>query len=444
MVVRAMRELWNPAGTARRRVGRRAGAAVLSVLLAAAAGCGGGAGGSGGSSAAGTFTYWTSDWQPGQIAEVDAAFAKSHPGLHAKGQFIASSDQYLPKVITALKSGTQPTVLLDQNPSDLPEIAQSGKLINLDGKLTTETGGLYPGIRDSLFYRGHQLGMALAGTGEIALFYDKKAFAAAGIPRPPATWTELAADAKRLSDPARHRYGFYVPLGDAEWISFAWQPLLYAEGGAFLNPAGTATAFDSPAGVKALTTWVNLLRDGSAPSTGYAEAGSFDGAPAFASRTVAMIANGQWALPTFTKAGVDFGVAPLPRGDAGSATSIGIGVGALLKTSGAEDRAGLEFLKFLSTPAEGAYLAAKNGGLPSDPAQATQPVLKDQIAKTPGYPVFAAAEPSGRVRPINPSYNEISQALWTEINAALKGQETPAQALRKAAAAGDAALKNQG
>ncbi len=444
MVARAVRGVWNTRGGSRRRTARRAGAAALGVLLAAAAGCSGGSGEAHGSQPAGTFTYWTSSWQPDQIAEIDAAFAKAHPGLHAKGQFIASSDQYLPRVISALKSNTQPTVLLDQNPSDLPELAQSGKLLNLDNKMSPETAGLYPAIKDSLFYRGHQLGIALAGTGEIALFYNKKAFAAAGIAKPPATWTELAADAAKLSDPAKNKYGFYVPLGDAEWISFAWQPLLYAEGGSFLNKEGTATAFNSPAGVKALTTWVNLLKAKSAPTTSYAEAGSFDGAPAFASGTVAMIANGQWALPTFTKAGVDFGVAPLPKGGAGSATSIGIGVGALLKTSDAEDKAGLEFLKFLSTPEEGAYLASKNGGLPSDPAQARQPAVKEQIDKTPGYDVFASTLVTGRVRPINPSYNAISEALWTEINAALKGQETPEQALAKAAQKGDAALKNEG
>lgn len=425
-----------------RRPGRRTGAATVAVAVALVTVAGCGSGDSGGGS--GTFTYWTSGWQPDQIAAVDAAFTKAHPGLHARGQFIASSDQYLPHVISAIKSHTQPTVLLDQDPSDLPEIAQSHQLINLDGKLTAQTNALYPGIRSSLFYRGHQLGMALAGTGEIALFYNKKAFAAAGISHPPETWTELAADAKKLSNPAKNKYGFYVPLGDAEWISWAWQTLLYANGGTFLNKDGTATAFNSPAGVKALTTWVDLIRDKSAPSTSYAQAGSFDGAPAFASGTVAMNANGQWALPTFTKAGVDFGVAPLPKGDAGSATNTGIGVAALLKTSGAADKAGLEFIKFLSTPAEGADLAVRNGGVASDPAQLQQPALKQYIAKNPYYKVFADAAPTGRVRPMTPSYNAISEALWAELNAALKGQETPQQALAKAAQKGDALLKSQG
>lgn len=421
---------------------RIAGAAATLGLVLTAAACGGSSGTGG--AQGGTFTYWTSGWQPDQIAEIDAAFDKAHPGMHAKGQYIASSDQYLPKVIAAVKNGTQPTVLLTQNPSDLPVIAQSGKLLPLDGKLTAETNTLYPGIKDSLFYKGHQLGIALAGVGDIVLFYNKKAFAAAGLQNPPKTWTELADYAKKLSDPAKNKYGFYVPLGESEWISFAWAPMLYAEGGSFLTADGTATAFNSPAGVKALTTWVDLIKNKAAPSTSYAQAGSFDGAPAFASGTVSMIVNGQWAVPTFEKAGIDFGVAPMPAGAAGTSTSMGIGVAALLKTDEQAEKAGLEFLKFLTTPAQGAYLAAKNGGLPSDPAQLDQQVLKDHIAKNPTYPVFAEAEKTGKVRPITPAYDAISQGLWTQINAALKGQKTPAEALAKAAQDGDAALKKLG
>ncbi|MCW2882319.1 MAG: hypothetical protein JWQ95_6419 [Sphaerisporangium sp.] len=418
-----------------------AGSVAFGLLLAVAA-CGGSSDATG--AGGGTFTYWTSGWQPDQIAEIDAAFDKANPGMHAKGQYIASSDQYLPKVISALKNGTQPTVLLTQNPSDLPVIAQSGKLVPLDGKLTAETDALYPGIKESLFYKGHQLGIALAGVGDIVLFYNKKTFAAAGIQGPPETWAELAADARKLSDPAKNKYGFYVPLGESEWISFAWTPMLYAEGGSFLNADGTATAFNSPAGVKALTTWVELLKTKSAPSTSYAQAGSFDGAPAFASGTVSMVVNGQWAVPTFQKAGVDFGVAPMPKGAAGTSTSMGIGVAALLKTGDQAEKAGLAFLKFLTTPERGAYLAAKNGGLPSDPAQLEQRALKDHIAKDPTYTVFAEAEKTGKVRPITPAYNAISQSLWTEINAALKGRKTPAEALASAAREGDAALKRLG
>src|SRR6476661_2104887 len=130
MVAKPVHGFRNARAGARHWTRRRAGAVALSAVLAVA-GCSGSSSDdkTGDKATGGTFTYWTSGWQPDQIAEVDAAFEKAHPGMHAKGQYIASSDQYLPRVISALKSNTQPTVLLDQNPSDLPELAQSGKLI---------------------------------------------------------------------------------------------------------------------------------------------------------------------------------------------------------------------------------------------------------------------------------------------------------------------------
>lgn len=422
----------------------RPAAAVAALLLAAA--CGGGSSDKSddGTPGPATFTYWTTSWTPDQISQIDADFAKAHPGLHAKGQFIASADQYLPKVISAIKSNTQPTVLLTQNASDLPEIATSGKLIPLDGDLKQQTAGLYPGIKDALFYKGKQLGFARSGVGDIVLFYNKKDFKDAGIAKPPATWAELAEDAKKLTDPGKKRFGYYVPLGEAEWITFAWTPLLRANGGDLLTPDGSKSAFNSPQGVKALQTWVDLMSAKAAPTTSFAQAGSFDGAPAFASRTVSMMANGQWAVDTFKKAGIDFGVAPLPRGDAGSSTSVGMEVAALLKTSKAQERAGLEFIKYLATPQVGAHLAAANGGLPSAPDQLQQPELKDHIAKDPYYQTFADGLQFGKGRPMTPAYTAVSEALYTEINKALRGQETAQQALANAAGKADAALKEQG
>jgi ABC-type glycerol-3-phosphate transport system substrate-binding protein len=146
-----------------------------------------------------SFTYWTSAWGASEIATLDSQFDAANPGYKANGEYIAQSDEYLPKVIAAIKSGTYPTVLVDQNPSDLPLLEQSGKLLPLNSDLTSLTNALYPGIKASLFYRGEQLGMALAEEGDIALFYNKTDFAQAGIPVPPSNWSQLAADAIKLT-----------------------------------------------------------------------------------------------------------------------------------------------------------------------------------------------------------------------------------------------------
>jgi maltose-binding protein MalE len=70
-------------------------------------------------------------------------------------------------------------------------------------------------------------------------------------------------------------------------------------------------------------------------------------------------------------------------------------------------------------------------------------VLASYAAKSGGYQVFAAMEKYGQVRPVSPAYNAVSQDLWTQINAALQGSETPAQALATAAREGNAALSGQ-
>ena len=103
-----------------------------------------------------SFTYWTSGFKTAEIQTIDNAFDKAYPGYKAVGQYISTSDEYLPKVISALKTGTYPTVLTDQNPSDLPLYAQSGKLVPLTSRIGTIFASMAPRLRmanrKSLYY----------------------------------------------------------------------------------------------------------------------------------------------------------------------------------------------------------------------------------------------------------------------------------------------------
>ncbi|HSZ43592.1 MAG TPA: ABC transporter substrate-binding protein [Trebonia sp.] len=416
-------------------------AGVCALTGTAVAACS--SSGSSGSSGSGpvTLTYWTS----GSAAEtnyIDTQFDKAHPGIKVQGQYISSADESTAKEVSALKTGTEPNVVLGQDPSALPLLAESGKVVNLSSALKTQTDELYPGIKSALFYQGQELGIALGGVGDYVLFYNKKDFAAAGLKNPPATWTQLESDAIRLSDPAKHRYGIYIPWGTDEWISYDWESVLWSDGGQFTNPAGTKVEFDSPAGVSALTLWVDLVRkDHAAPTVSYAQAGSYDGAPAFASNAVAMIVEGQWALSEFK--GVDYGVAELPAGTSGhSATNIGIGVASVFDHGTAANNAAITFVQWLSDPAQGAYLAQVNSGLPSAPDQLSYPAVKKEESSQPSYPVFAGQLNTGQSRPTIPAYTSISLDLATEIQDALNGTVSPAQALATAASEGDQAIEN--
>jgi multiple sugar transport system substrate-binding protein len=418
----------------------RAGmAGVCAAALAAVAACSSPSSGAAASGGPVTVTYWTEDTQA-QINYIDTQFDKSHPGIRAVGQYISGADESTAKEVAALKTGTEPDVVIGQDPSALPLLAESGKVVDLSSALAAQTAELYPGIRSALFYQGKELGIALGGVGDYVLFYNKTDFAAAGITAPPTTWAQLEADAIKLSDPAKHRYGIYIPWGTAEWISYDWESVLWSNGGQLVNSAGTQTEFDSPAGVAALTLWTDLVRkDHAAPTTSYAEAGSFDGAPAFASNAVAMIVEGQWAVSEFK--GINYGVAEIPAGSSGhSATNIGIGVASVFDHGTTENNAAITFVQWLSDPAQGAYLTAQSDGLPSAPDQLSYPEVKQEEASQPTYSVFAGQLNTGQTRPTIPAYTEISLDLATEIDAALSGSISPAAALAKAAAEGNQAI----
>jgi multiple sugar transport system substrate-binding protein len=426
----------------RSRMRTAAATGIVALTLGAAACSSSSSGGSSGSGQPVSLTYWSSSSQA-EISWLDSHFNASHKGITVHGQYIASSDNLTTKVVSALKTGTEPNVLLGGDPEQLPFLAESGKVVDLSSALKTETSQLYPGIRSALSYQGKQLGMALGGVGDYILFYNKADFARAGISAPPSTWAQLEADAVKLSDPAKKHYGIYIPWGTDEWISYDWESLLWANGGQLLNSGNTKVAFDSPAGVAALTTWVDLVRkDHAAPTTSYAQAGSFDGAPAFASDAVSMIVEGQWAVSEFNSAKLSYGVAELPAGTSGqSAANIGIGVASVFSKGGtAAQNASITFVKWLAQPAQGAYLTAVTGGLPSAPSQLSQPAVQKEVASQPTYQTFATQLKTGHTRPSVPAYAAISLDLATEIQAALNGTVTPAQALAKAAAQGNKAI----
>jgi multiple sugar transport system substrate-binding protein len=426
----------------RRVVAGVAVTAATAVLALGAAACSSSGSSSGGKQ---TITFWSSSSQS-EINYLVSHFNASHTDVKVKGEYVASADDTTAKEISAIKSGTEPNVVIGQDPSALPLLAESGKIVDLTQPLAAETKRLYPAVRSELTYKGKQLGMALGGIGDFCLFYNKTDFAKAGISSPPATWTQLEADAIKLSDPSAHHYGIYIPLGSSEWISYVWEALLAADGGSLLTPDQKKTAFDSPAGVQALTTWVNLVqKDHAAPTTSYAQAGSYDGAPAFAGKDVSMIIEGQFALSTFRDAKIDFGVAPFPAGSTGKSSSgIGIGVASVFDKGDAANQAAETFVQWLAQPAQGAYLTTTSGGLPSSPDQLKEPSVKKQASSDPTYQVFATQLKSAESRPTVPAYSAVSQALSDEINAALTGKLSPAAALKKAAAAGDQAIANGG
>ncbi len=95
------------------------------------------------------------------------------------------------------------------------------------------------------------------------LVYNKKLFAEAGISGPPRTWTELLADAKKLTkkDASGNivQAGFAVRPGDISGVFHPWMSLLWSNGGEFLSKDLKKAAFNSKKGLEATEFFADLV-----------------------------------------------------------------------------------------------------------------------------------------------------------------------------------------
>src|SRR5262245_63733795 len=190
-----------------------AGIAALAVVLA---GCSGSSSSPpSGASPTGTVTiqFWhaQTDIDAKVMQQLVNSFNASHPhvAVQASSGGVATGD-LLPKVTTALAAGTAPDVAYIYG-SYSANIAQSGKTVNLKNIIHSpgyNWNDLYPASQQIVSPGGKVIGFP-ALIDNLSVIYNKKLFAAAGVPAPSPDWTwdQFRAIAKKMTDPAKHIYG---------------------------------------------------------------------------------------------------------------------------------------------------------------------------------------------------------------------------------------------
>jgi multiple sugar transport system substrate-binding protein len=224
----------------------RRSAAVLAVVLSilAVSACGGSSSGStgGGSENAPpayngkpvTITFWHpfTARQAQVMNGVIADFHKLYPTITVKSRGGVTDDN----IVAAIRGGSPPDLTMSQAAENLGEYCGTGAWIDLKPYIQRDhvnLGELPTAVATYTQYKGDRCAVPdLADT--YGLYYNKAMFAKAGITSPPKTFTELAADAKKLTqfnpdgsikvagfvptstfyeNPAAH----YAPLWNAQW-----------------------------------------------------------------------------------------------------------------------------------------------------------------------------------------------------------------------------------
>jgi multiple sugar transport system substrate-binding protein len=414
--------------------------AVLAALLVTAAGCGG----SSSSSSSGGVTnivLWHGyvDTEGKAIKAMVAQYNASHPKIHVTAQFYGNSDYALQKVLTSIAGGTPPDIAYLYG-SWAANIAQSPKTLVLNDDIKSDPSfnwnDFWPSERQVATVNGHVVGVP-ALVDNLALVYNKTLFRRAGIPFPTANWTwqDVRSAAAKLTDPASKQFGWAYVNDASEDTVWRFEALLWQAGGDILSADGKHAAFDSPAGVQALTLLQQMaVQDHSV----YLDSGNDLYAPLFNSGHIGMLYTGPWDLSQFPKA--DFGVQILPAGQ-NHQTISGPDNWVLFNNGSARAKAAWQFISWFTSPQQSLEWSQRTGDLPIRSSDLKLPGYGAYVAKYPGVATFVQnLQNAVKVRPVTPLYPKISTAIGQAVQAVLLGKAQPQQALDQAAAQVNAIL----
>ncbi|WP_432842159.1 ABC transporter substrate-binding protein [Dactylosporangium sp. CA-092794] len=364
------------------------GALALAVVLPAAA-CGGSSGPGGGGDK--TLTLWHMEQPPNRVAafqKIIDAYNATNPEYKVQAQ-VQDWNQIYTKISGAVQSKTQPDILFT-----IPDFTTYVRPLGAVRPVTALVNELDKehtfGEAAKAAYHDNNEYWAVPLYGMVQmLWYRKDLFAKAGIADAPKTWSELLADAQKLSSGSQK--GIAVPAGKNLATDQVIYSLMLTNGaGNFFTGSGEV-AFDKPQTVAAVSLYADLLK--LSPS----DAGNYSwGEPqaAFNSGGAAMaIEKGQYLAPFEKESGrpaSDLGCAPIPQPDTGGKPgSIYYSNAAMVlsrddaRAKGAED-----FLRFVLKPENyGQFLNAEPGlflPLTADGAKATSWTGNEVIKKYQG------------------------------------------------------------
>jgi multiple sugar transport system substrate-binding protein len=238
------------------RYSHRRASLVLALIMGLAAllsACGNSSSSSGGVV---NLTFWS--FNPPIQQQVDL-FNQTHPNIHVTYHTEPSGfGQYYPKILTAVRAGNAPDVALIEY-QYIPTMAANQALVDISKYGADSVANQFdPAAWALAGENGAQYGYP-QDTGPMALFYNKKIFAQAGITTPPATWADFAADAVKIHALGPKYYITSFPPQSTGW----YQGLTWQSGAQWFSIDTAKNAWkvsiNSAASKQVADFWQNLL-----------------------------------------------------------------------------------------------------------------------------------------------------------------------------------------
>jgi multiple sugar transport system substrate-binding protein len=406
---------------------RRLTAAALTALAVAvsATACSSGSG-STDTKGAGSGTYTI--WDPYPQFDKNSAWAKLLDQCGAKADVKIKRTGFDTsdlgnKTLLAAQQGNSPDVLIVDNPV-VSTLAEAGVLTTTaDNKL--DTSKVDPNLLAAGQSGGKTYGTPI-GANTLALYYNKKVLKEAGVDIASVKdWTSLTAALEKVKKAGKKGITFSA-IGTEEG-SFQFLPWFWGAG-------AKLTELDSSQAVSALSLWKDWLKNGYAPNSvlNNTQTTSWQ---EFASGDYAFSENGTWQLGNAKKAGLDYGVLPIPSATGGNASAP---TGGEFMTIPVQQDTG----RYATSQKLATCLTSTDNLYDTDTTLSyvapTGEVQDKQVAANAELKPWVQAVKAAKGRTsddLGTKYPKISEQMWKAVQSALSGSESPKDALTSAQAA---------
>ncbi len=298
------------------------------------------------------------------------------------------------------------------------EFAAQKWIYDMTPYVETRQDELIPATLETVNYDGKMWGMPQQ-TDAAFLYYRTDQ-----VETPPATWQEVYAD-------AASKDGIVYQGAPYEGLTCDFLELAYAAGGEVLSEDGKEAVIDSPENLAALEFMVNGVKDGTAAKgvTTYMEEES---RRYFESGKATYMRNWPYAYALGEDAQAvkgKFDVVPFPEWEGGGKAAILGGHNFVISVYTDNPGGALAWTDYM-TQEEQQITEFVDFSLAPTLASVYE---KPEVQKKYEFASqLAESVAQAKARPVSPVYPQISQAIYENVNAALSGQMSPADALKKA------------
>ena len=272
----------------------------------------------------------------------------------------------------------------------------------------------------------------------MVMFYNKDAFEEVGLDpeAPPTTWDEMVEYAQKLTNENRYGVGIALNSGSAQWAFTGFSLQNCTNGVGLMSADGKEVYFNTPENIEALQLWLDLQNKYMCMAPGIVQ--WTDLPTQFLAGEVAMIYHTTGNLTNIrNNATFDFGVCFLPAGRQWGAPTGGGNFYINNGISEERQKAAWEFIKFCCSTERAAQWSIDTGYVATRESCYETQLLKDYYADFPQALVAYEQLPYAQPELTTYSAAEMWRILNDNIQAAVTGEMTAAEALEAAQQQGD-------